>query len=157
MNEQLLYFYLNEGTDNRDRMLCEIVNKDDTWWEKSHDFIQWVFPTTQLSAINPHAPIVDVDDIVAFRNNPTVQENLERSLIRFMRFLRLDQSNPWWVYASPHNYMRITRALLSLNTVLNDSAIAMMLYSQVRRLAETHPTRLDMSLTEFWTPAMEVM
>jgi hypothetical protein len=157
LNNQLIDFYGDCEDDHRGRSLREILNKDDMWWEAGHDFIQWVFPTMEPSAINPHAPLLDVDTIVAFRNDAELRANLERSLIRFMRFLRVDQDNPWWVYTSRHNCLRITRALDSVNVLSNDRAVAMMLYKQVHRLAEAHPSALKMSLNEFWTPAMEVM
>lgn len=82
------------------------------------------------------------------------QENLERSLVRFMRFLRVDQTTPWWVHTSPHNYLRITRALDSLCTLSNERAVPIILYRQVMRIAEANPSKLRMSLDNYWTPAM---
>lgn len=154
MNDILLDFYSEYGPGPGNLSLDEVILCDDMWWEKSHNFIQWVFPTIERSMVNPYAPVLDPETIEEFRGIRACQENLERSLVRFMRFLRVDQTTPWWVHTSPHNYLRITRALDSLCTLSNERAVPIILYRQVMRIAEANPSKLRMSLDNYWTPAM---
>lgn len=58
MVDTFLDFYLGTGTDHRGRTLWQIVQKSDAWIEETHDYIQWLFPLSEPSQFNPHAPIL---------------------------------------------------------------------------------------------------
>lgn len=129
-NEQLLSFYYGEAPDTRGRFLRQILNWPDDELERTHDYIQWLFPLDEPSGFNLDAPILDVDTIRKFRLSPPLRRNLQTSLLRMLRFygLELRPTVPLRVVCAPnfaeraanwitpynHNHLRITRILKSL-------------------------------------------
>ena len=103
--KRLAAFLSGEGPDSRGRMLCDILLKDDLWWEKTHDYIQWVFPTREKSVYNPLAPVVHDPNKIA---TPFMRE----SLFRFLDFLNRNRDS--WIRKGNHNQLRISRVLASL-------------------------------------------
>jgi len=163
MNKQLEDFYLNNGTDDKERTLEFILAQDDEWWEFTHDFIQWVFPTATKSGFNPNAPLLIKDSVMSYQpNNLNDNYNFERSCLRFVRFLELDSDKPWWVDNAPHNYLRITRFLESIKIVLLRQIAYGDLYTpdmikvispQLKRIAENNPNDLLYVYNNYWAPA----
>jgi len=107
-------------------MLEEYWSWDDTEIESVHDFIQWMFPLDEPSAVNPDAPILTRDDKTLFRKDPLLQSSMSRSLLVFLNFLGLEMrygqvvrgaqfTKRINIWQSPnHNWLRITRMLESL-------------------------------------------
>ena len=108
-------------------MLDEYWGWDIDTLEQVHDFIQWMFPLNEPSAVNPDAPLVTAEDQHAFRHEPLLKSSMLRSLNVFLNFLGLemcqdgnvvrhaqfDQRISLWKYSN-HNWLRITRMLKSL-------------------------------------------
>ena len=127
----ILRFYSGEAGDDRGRTLSEIQGLDVRRMEYYHDFIQWMFPLRQASGYNPGAPVLTVDDVKAFHERPDLRANLRASFVAFLAFLGLefDQTKDEVkkggnfaarrsVFETPnHNWLRITRVLLSLKTL----------------------------------------
>ena len=64
-SDPIVSFY-SGGLDDRGRRLDEILGWSDERLESVHDYIQWVFPTTTASGVNPHAPLVTSATVVEF-------------------------------------------------------------------------------------------
>ena len=98
---QLQKFLLNEGPDNRGRYVLEILSKDNYFWEHTHDFIQWIFPTDKKSWYNRKAPVLTEKCEAPY---------LLLSLQRYKQYLETVTLTPY-----NHNCLRISRILRSLS------------------------------------------
>jgi len=138
---RLLSFYAGAGPDDRGRFLREILQWSDDELERTHDYIQWLFPLTEPSGFHPGAPLLDAESIREFQSRPELQSNLRISFIRMLVFLgfELHEDNPLrvtpsesfpersqnWLTPSNHNHLRITRILKSLRLLgLEEEAAA---------------------------------
>ena len=124
---KLLGFYCGSHTDNHGRMLAEILKHDDDWLEACHNYIQWLFPTKEISRVTPDAPILDEETIEAFKTDEVLRNHLRAALIRILAFYGLEltpdriiKGPNWaarksnWFTESTHNSLRITRILKCL-------------------------------------------
>ena len=103
-------FYLGEEPYPNGVILHQVLDANDEWWEKRHDFIQWIFPTVTKSYYNPHAPVLMKTD-VEFLSQRT---EYSIAILRFEQFLE--------TATAFHNRLRITRAIESITLVLGRSA-----------------------------------
>jgi hypothetical protein len=168
MTSTLLRFYAGGATDDRGRLLAEILRQDDDWLEVTHDFIQWLFPLAERSGANPDAPRVDNAIREAFRGDPLLRQHLRASLLRMLAFLGLQlradgqvvPSAAWpgrktaWFTHDGHNSLRVTRMIRSLD-LLGLAAEAKALQAGVLRLCREDP---DCGIGEhaqgFWRAAL---
>ncbi|WP_413171350.1 alpha/beta fold hydrolase [Anabaena azotica] len=129
----IIQFYSGKSAYVRGRMLQDIWQQNYEWLEKTHDYIQWLFPLTERSRFNPNAPILTDDDIQSFHNREDLKRNLVTSLKLMLGFyglscqeskdgaikIKIDQSfaerKKVWVHWGNHNHLRITRILRSLH------------------------------------------
>lgn len=122
---RLTDFYQGTGTDTEGRTLADIWAFSDHELELIHDFIQWLFPLKELSRYNRDAPILSDADLAAFRTDPKLLENLQRSFEVFLAFVGLryeggrvvkaadfEEKSDVWRYPN-HNWLRVTRVLTS--------------------------------------------
>ena len=109
------------------RMLAEILQQDDFWLEVTHDYIQWLFPLSDLSRVTPDAPLVDNNIRDTFRTDDVLQKHMRAAVVRMARFLGLTfngvtvgKTATWaerkgeWFTENTHNSLRITRILKSM-------------------------------------------
>ncbi|KAG5183913.1 opioid growth factor receptor conserved region-domain-containing protein [Tribonema minus] len=69
--------------------LDAILAHDDTWLERQHDYIQWLFPIDVASNFNSTAPLFTQHAQQQFQTNGALQLNLIRSLHRMLTFYGL--------------------------------------------------------------------
>ena len=126
--DPIVAFYSAGGRDDAGRSLDEILAWDDERLELVHDYIQWVFPTTARSGVNPGAPLVTSATVRAFAEQPELQGRLRRALARMLAFYGLRRSGDrievdadrfsararTWLHAGNHNHLRLTRIIDSL-------------------------------------------
>jgi Opioid growth factor receptor (OGFr) conserved region. len=125
--QPLVAFYRNLQSDDRGRMLDDILARDDDWLESTHDYIQWLFPLAAPSGANPFAPVLDEAQIAVFRQDAALQEKLLQAFGRMLAFYGLERQGDaiakgpnWsrrkvnWFTRPTHNNLRITRILASL-------------------------------------------
>lgn len=147
---RLVAFHLGARRDDRGRLLAEILHRDDDWLERTHDFIQWLFPLPEPSAVNPDAPLVTPDVRKAFHDDPLLRAHLHASFERMLRFYGLEYADGvvriapnWetrkhaWFSCGGHNDLRITRILRSLTVLgLAREAQALLACLEERRRRE---------------------
>ena len=125
--ERLLGFYLGSHSDNRGRYLSEILVQDDLWFEVTHDYIQWLFPTREFSRVTPDAPVITSVLIEEFHQDEILRNHLKASFYRMLQFYGLtetagqigkarnwDERKVNWFVHDTHNNLRITRMLKSM-------------------------------------------
>jgi hypothetical protein len=122
---ELLAFYGDdEGRNASGYTLQQILDWPDEDWEQQHDFIQFLFPTDEPSMFNADAPVLDAATIAAFRADPMLRHRLRKAFDRWLTFcgivrtdngLAFDTPNPQVWGRQNHNWLRITRALRSLD------------------------------------------
>ena len=125
----LIYdFLLNKALNDEGLSLSDMWVFSYRELEDRHDYIQWMFPTTEKSAFNPDAPIVE--DIAVFENHPDkerIRSNIKKSFILMLGFYGLEMNGvviskgvTWetrkkvWLHKRNHNHLRITRILKCL-------------------------------------------
>lgn len=99
------------------RSLADVLVQDDDFWERNHDFIQWLFPLTEPSKSNRKAPVLSQEDVDLIRSSDSAQENLQRAIIRFKEFLACSTK---WRQGYDHNHLRISRAIKSLRLLVDE-------------------------------------
>ncbi len=116
-------FLNGTGTDDCGRSHAAILRCDDDWLERTHDFIQWLFPIDTRSGANPGAPVVTPAQAAQLAQDPVVLENLRAALARMGAFYGLECRGAAvqagrdpariarWAAQSTHNDLRITRML----------------------------------------------
>ena len=127
MVDRLVLFYLGGHPDHRGRFLAEILQKDDFWFEVTHDHIQWLFPNDTFSRVVPDAPTLTAEVREYFVSDTIIRSHILASYRRFIAFLGLSESTAglvkaenWaqrkgeWFTEETHNCMRITRVLKCL-------------------------------------------
>ena len=169
----LIRFYESPdgGTDIYNQTLDEILAWTDAQLERSHDYIQTMFPIPEDSPFNPSAPIIDKLTFEAFRSRPELRERLMQSFVRILRFYGfeprpVDDTQGWevvqaanfesasrnWVMKFNHNHLRITRILRSLRVLgLEDEAAAF--FEALKTLHHTSEGVLSQRSFMFWTRA----
>lgn len=114
MKNTILAFYDQDIPDSKGRFLWDILTSSDEWLEKTHDYIQFLFPNREPSHINPDAPLLTNELIEECLAYPGFKAALKSSLNRMIFFYRMDDLHPWWVTKNNHNYLRITRIIHTL-------------------------------------------
>ena len=130
---RLIGFYLNTTPDSEGRLLAEIWSLSDETLMDTHDVVQWLFPLTEASKFYPRSPVLTEKQIDAFRDDPRLRANLQKSFHRFLQVFGLIYENGevWqvknvdiWMRLN-HNWLRFTRILKSLTVLgLPDEALA---------------------------------
>lgn len=111
MESKIIRFLRGQSTDNQMRTLTEMRMMVDWKIERTHDFIQWMFPTDIASKYHDDAPILTEADIAIIRNDDDIKATILLSLHRMIRFY---ESNDNWICQRNHNFLRLTRILRCL-------------------------------------------
>ena len=132
--DRVVAFYSGD-VDDSGRTLEEIWTWSDDELELVHDYIQWVFPTPQPSAVNPSAPLVTIETARQFNTNPELREAVGHSLDRMLSFYglrrrpgdgpvrieadprRFEDRAGEWLNPGNHNHLRLTRMMQSLSAL----------------------------------------
>ncbi|MDQ6942344.1 MAG: opioid growth factor receptor-related protein [Candidatus Eremiobacteraeota bacterium] len=164
----IVRFYEGTAPDSEGRYIEQILRFDDRALERTHDYIQWLFPTPQRSAFNPDAPPLDDSAIAEFRARPELQTALRRSLNRMLGFYGLEWdggairrgtsfgNHDGWLQVGDHNHLRLTRILNSLRT-LGDEEAARELFRCLATIYDDERRRGRTAISEttycFWRDA----
>jgi hypothetical protein len=108
-------FLEGEGTDARGRTVFDVLAMDDVAMERTHDFIQWLFPLPEPSAAVPDSPVLVPGDIQAIRVSELAPIALAGATDRMAAFYRTTHD---WLMPNDHNHRRITRIIRSLRLLV---------------------------------------
>lgn len=143
-------FYRGGGRDAAARRLDDVLGRDFDWLERTHDYIQWLFPLEAPSAFNPAAPLLTAEDRHDFVADADLSSNLRRAFFRMLDFygftvtetrprLRLARNAVFtdrrrtWLTPGNHNLLRISRMLASLR-LLGHPELAEAFYDALEQL-----------------------
>jgi hypothetical protein len=115
----IVMFLEGEGTDARGRTVFDVLAMDDVAMERTHDFIQWLFPLPEPSAAVPDSPVLTPGDIQAIRVSELAPIALAGATDRMTAFY---QTTHDWLMPNDHNHRRITRIIRSLRLLQGDEA-----------------------------------
>ncbi len=154
----LLAYIEGTGRDSSGMTMDQVLEKDPSWYERSHDFVQWLLPTRRRSLYEPGAPTLTDDDLRAFRVRSDLQRRYLRGASRMERFLGLQNGQggrPSWVRDRDHNHKRISRLLESLRDLgFQDRADQVL--AAVMGVATEFPGVINAESVEFWKRAAGV-
>lgn len=169
---RILAFYSGAGPDSRGRLLREIQNWSDDKLERTHDYIQWLFPLDEPSGFNVEAPVLDANTIHEFGSRIELRRNFRVSFLRMLSFygMELLHSHPPkvvraasfaersrnWITPSNHNHLRITRILKSLK-LLGLEAESAAFFESLVEIHREEGAKADPGISEesfgFWESA----
>ncbi|WP_420552363.1 opioid growth factor receptor-related protein [Tenacibaculum aiptasiae] len=163
----ILNFYTIDGKDNVGRTLIEIWSYDYNELEYKHDFIQWLFPTNEISKFNPNAPVVSKQIAEEFKSSEKAKKNLYKSFCLMLNFYgfeienndkikigrKFDEQSKNWINNGNHNYLRITRILKSLN-LLGLKKQAFEFQSVLIEVYEMYPKKIGERTFSFWNDVL---
>lgn len=127
----VLLFYRNKLKANNKDYFEDILKWSDYKLEVEHDFIQWLFPD-KTGGVNPKAPKLSEKDVEVFRTDQKIREKVARATARMLLFygfifvkngvkqvktLARKENGVYVGMHSEHNYRRITRMMIFLNTI----------------------------------------
>lgn len=167
----ILDFFHGRARDHRGRSLDDLQDQGEDALERTHDYIQWLFPLPERSRFNPDAPTLTTDDIATFRGDDSLRMELNTSFRTMMRFYGLHgissehgslvRESPAfmrrggvWLTPNNHNYLRLTRILRSM-TLLGCTAEADALLTCLERLYRTHHAVIGEETLRFWRDAVK--
>ncbi|MDI1487459.1 MAG: hypothetical protein OHK93_006729 [Ramalina farinacea] len=143
--------------------------------ERSHTYIQTLFPLPEPSPVNPSAPVITRAVFLAFRTRPELRAQLLLALVRMLQFYGFDanisseeavhitrspnfaqKARKWGLLTRfSHNHLRITRIIRSLR-VLGCEQAARAFYEALVEVGEAkYPGVIGERSLGFWRRAVE--
>lgn len=110
-DSRIIQFLRSDIADYKGRWLIDLQTLADYKLERSHDVIQWMFPTDIRSENQPSSPVLSVADVCNLKNNTRARLSIKRNLDRMVKFY---ETNTYWITQKNHNYKRLTRILRCL-------------------------------------------
>lgn len=142
-------FLAADGVDHAGRSHADILAKDDAWLERTHDYIQWLFPLEVPSGSVFGAPVLTPDDIAALRPSPICRQRMQAAAARMDAFYR---DTAHWLRPYDHNHLRITRIIHSTRLLVSDEA-ADAFREEVLAQVERAGARIDPKALAHWRAA----
>ena len=156
----LLRFFLDEEDVCIPYRHEEIVRFTDDEIERYHDFIQWIFPTSQPSRFNGEAPTIDEHFVSMFHGNQCVLQNYCKSCRRYLHYMDFDCNGDGNIrvyhgdrpfYRLPyHNFLRMTRMLQSLRETGHPQCSANLFAQMIDILHSTPNHHIDDTTIAYW-------
>lgn len=115
----ILAFLEGEGTDAGGRTVFDVLSMNDVLLERTHGYIQWLFPLPEPSEAVPDAPVLTPTDIQTIRESELAPIALAAGTDRMTAFYLMTHD---WLMPNDHNHRRITRIIRSLRLLSGDAA-----------------------------------
>lgn len=116
---KLIEFWKNnpvEGLDfTRFEVQTYLARQDHKWLEGCHGYIQWIFPTDQVSKFNPDAPIIDKEFMKHWLNSDNFANRVNLHVAFEYYYEHLASTVHKWLNPQDHNFLRITRIIRCMN------------------------------------------
>lgn len=145
---------MSEEIIGRPDPLFIVLTYDNDKLEKTHNYIQWLFPLSKPSKVIPKAPILSQEEIEEIKKNPNMIANIRKGLGVMLRFFRETD----WVI-SPHNYRRISRILECLKQFDMQYEARLFYTIILKKAAYEHPilskTIMKKSKEKYWDKIVE--
>ena len=113
----IIAFLGGVGPDSHGRLLNDIWAFSDAEIERTHNFIQWLFPLAEASLSVPGSPALTFDEIAVLRLSIAAKTSIVKSADWYTAFL---SRNSHWKAKYDHNHLRITRAIKALRLLVSD-------------------------------------
>jgi len=143
-------FLTGEGHDHRRRSLDDVLAYDDSMLERSHDYIQWLFPLPEASRFNHNAPVLSTEDVAEIKASEAAKANLRRARERMLDFYK---ANDHWLTAFDHNHLRITRIIRCLKLALGTDE-ARGFHDEIRALVAAAGNPVNAESLRYWQQAL---
>lgn len=145
-----LNFLSKEGNDFKGRTLESIWSFSDEDIERTHDFIQILFPLNKPSESAFHGYYLDSEDLIEqIRSNSIARENILKSSNWYLSFLT---RNVWlWNRNYDHNQLRITRVIECLRLLISEDE-ADKFYDDVLKIIKDD-NKINQTSLNFWKNA----
>lgn len=145
-----LNFLSKEGKDFKGRTLESIWSFSDEDIERTHDFIQILFPLNKPSESAFHGYYLDSEDLIEqIRSNTIARENILKSSNWYLSFLT---RNVWlWNRNYDHNQLRITRVIECLRLLIAEDE-ADKFYDDVLKIIKDN-NKVNQTSLNFWKNA----
>ena len=145
-----LNFLSKEGKDFKGRTLESIWSFSDEDIERTHDFIQIIFPLNKPSESAFHGYYLDSEDLIEqIRSNTIARENILKSSNWYHSFLT---RNVWlWNRNYDHNQLRITRVIECLRLLISEDE-ADKFYNDVLKIIKDN-NKVNQTSLNFWKNA----
>lgn len=145
-----LNFLSKEGKDFKGRTLESIWSFSDEDIERTHDFIQILFPLNKPSESAFHGYYLDSEDLIEqIRSNSIARENILKSSNWYLSFLT---RNVWlWNRNYDHNQLRITRVIECLRLLISEDE-ADKFYNDVLKIIKDN-NKVNQTSLNFWKNA----
>ena len=145
-----LNFLSKEGNDFKGRTLESIWSFSDEDIERTHDFIQILFPLNKPSESAFHGYYLDSEDLIEqIRSNTIARENILKSSNWYLSFLT---RNVWlWNRNYDHNQLRITRVIECLRLLISEDE-ADKFYDDVLKIIKDN-NKVNQTSLNFWKNA----
>ena len=114
---EVLAYLEGEGPDSCGRSVLQVLAANDASLETTHDFIQWLFPLTEVSDAVPDSPVLAPEEVGLIRQSDMAQCALAAGTDRMRLFY---QRTHGWMMPNNHNHRRITRIIRSLRLLRGD-------------------------------------
>jgi hypothetical protein len=154
----LVDFFCGNSRDSAGRTIEQILEFDENDIENYHDFIQWIFPTSEESSYNSNAPIISNNFKNILSSNNVATCNFCRTCRMFIDFIGFECKDDTIVakekatmfYDRPqHNLLRITRVLNSLNQ-LGKISCSQKLFLILENIYNKHTDKIPKESFVFW-------
>ena len=142
-------FLAGAGQDHRGRSLEDVLGFDDSRLERSHDYIQWLFPLPEASRFNLDAPVLTPEAVGELRASSAAKDNLRRARDRMLVFYR---NNDHWLTEFDHNHLRITRIIRCLALIFGRSD-AQAFHDEIRARVATAGNPVNAQSLSYWREA----
>lgn len=170
MSSPLVAFYTNmmpiPSYESLRAKFNDVLAWPDDVWEKTHDFIQWLFPLPETSKFNLAAPLLTEEDRQGFIHKGEMRDNLERAYYRFIEFMGLfadaaglhikatSHKLDMWQKEN-HNWLRMSRVLRCL-VLCEREDLATELFEFIENMERRNrPPTFNFGLSkEYWEKAM---
>ena len=145
-----LNFLSKEGNDFKGRTLESIWSFSDEDIERTHDFIQILFPLNKQSESAFHGYYLDSEELIEqIRSNSKARENILKSSNWYLSFLT---RNVWlWNRNYDHNQLRITRVIECLRLLISEDE-ADKFYDDVLKIIKDN-NKVNQTSLNFWKNA----
>lgn len=162
--QDLKDFYIFDKPNPNGVTLQGIWLLTDEEYENNHNFIQWMFPITDLSLHNLYAPRLNKEIIEELKSDDDIIMNIQMSYIVYLNYLGIaydeeqkryvigidfDNRKKLWLTKNNHNFKRITRCLKCLRLFSLDN-FAQAFIDVLKDIDKSNPGIITKKEWKYW-------